>query len=278
MAIRRVPRIDYIHTVGFERLAGSSRLLRLAVAKFLSSAAITVTLADELRWDVEPWVARKSVRIIANFVPDATPGNATIEERYAARRVLFMSNLLPEKGVSDFVELAAKFTQNGDPAKFTVVGGDAGSVEFGRLRDSVEAADLTDRIELRGALHGALKEEALSQATLLVFPSSYEFEAQPLSVIEAMAHGVPAVAYNVGALPSITGDHEAGICVPTGNLGALEDAVSFVLGSFEVWSRLSFGALARHEAQFSQSAYAGRWEEAIREVTMRDRRRARGSR
>jgi glycosyltransferase involved in cell wall biosynthesis len=52
---------------------------------------------------------------------------------------------------------------------------------------------------IRGA-RGAEKQALFEQAQIFVLPTQYPVEAQPLAVLEAMAHGCAIVTTDVGEL------------------------------------------------------------------------------
>jgi glycosyltransferase involved in cell wall biosynthesis len=61
----------------------------------------------------------------------------------------------------------------------------------------------------------------LSLADLMLLPSTSD--AMPMTVLEAMAIGVPVLATDVGDIARVL-EGRAGVCVPAGDLGALADA------------------------------------------------------
>lgn len=67
----------------------------------------------------------------------------------------------------------------------------------------------------------------LATATLFVLPSSVE--PLGISVLEAMAAGVPVIATAVGGVPEIVEHERTGLLVPPGNASALASAIERVL-------------------------------------------------
>jgi glycosyltransferase involved in cell wall biosynthesis len=86
--------------------------------------------------------------------------------------------------------------------------------------------------------------ELLARADVVVLSS--RSEGLPVSVIEAMAAGLPVVASSVGGLPELVADGETGILVPAGDAVALADALARLLDDPEL--RRSYGAAARRRA------------------------------
>ncbi len=62
-----------------------------------------------------------------------------------------------------------------------------------------------------------------NQADVFVLTSRYE--GMPLTALEAMACGLPVVAFRVGGLPDIVFDDFNGYLVPYGDIDALKDAI-----------------------------------------------------
>lgn len=79
-------------------------------------------------------------------------------------------------------------------------------------------------------------------------------EGMPVSLMEAAACGVPAVAPAVGGIPELIDDGVTGFVTPPGDSAAVADALARVLGSPALRATLSLAARRRAEARFSASA------------------------
>jgi alpha-1,3-rhamnosyl/mannosyltransferase len=107
--------------------------------------------------------------------------------------------------------------------------------------------DTLDRIRAEPGVRylGHVDEPTLSalyeSAAALAFPSLYEGFGLPL--LEAMAHGVPAVAGNVGALPELAAD--AAVLVDPEDAGAIQSALEKVLTDKALRGRLISAGRAR---------------------------------
>jgi glycosyltransferase involved in cell wall biosynthesis len=113
-------------------------------------------------------------------------------------------------------------------------------------RDPVTAAALTTQALALGARvhwHGELDESALqaryAEADVFVLPSLHE--GYGMVVAEALAHGLPVVASNAGALAH-TLPPQAGLHVDAGDAAALQAALARVITDVALRERLAAGA------------------------------------
>lgn len=74
-----------------------------------------------------------------------------------------------------------------------------------------------------------------------------------MSVIEALAAGVPVVASNVGGIPEILSDSEVGILVEPNDPSALEGALSQLISNKALYEQM-VEAAPKHAKRFSLSA------------------------
>ena len=118
-------------------------------------------------------------------------------------RVGFLGNLSAEKGV----DLAVRAVQGAAAIVDTPIE----LLVAGPVRDEDVRRELrSPLVRHLGAVDEATKERFFAQIDVLVFPSRYRHEAEPLVVIEAVDRGVPVLASDVGCLPELLG--EAGSC------------------------------------------------------------------
>jgi glycosyltransferase involved in cell wall biosynthesis len=108
-----------------------------------------------------------------------------------------------------------------------------------RLRASLRALGLENRVSLVGELDGPRLNALYDSADLFVLATLHE--SYGMAVAEALARGLPVVSTTTGAIPELV-TADAGILVPPGDVGALADALSAVLGNVRVRARLAEGA------------------------------------
>jgi glycosyltransferase involved in cell wall biosynthesis len=90
--------------------------------------------------------------------------------------------------------------------------------------------------------------DLLATADVFVLPS--KSEGMPISVLEAMAAGLPVVASAVGGVPEVVVDGETGFLVPPGDPEALADALGRLLADGELRRRMGAAGRRRAELRF----------------------------
>jgi glycosyltransferase involved in cell wall biosynthesis len=167
------------------------------------------------------------------------------------------------KGVDVLIRAAAIL---GDDVRVEVIGDGDQRDALRRIADEV---GMGDRLALRGWRHEAMAEVA---RTCHVFALPSRLEAFPLTVLEAMAWGVPVVATDVGSTSEAVEDGVTGGLVPPDDVGALAAAMQ-ALRDPGLRARRAAAARARVAEDFTATAMAQRYEALYREVSGRRRRR-----
>jgi glycosyltransferase involved in cell wall biosynthesis len=116
-------------------------------------------------------------------------------------RGLFLARLARTKGVTDAVEALARVRRRVPDARLVIVGT---GPERGPATALAERIGIADALEWRGFVSEGEKRRILAQSRVLLAPS-YE-EGWGMAVCEALASGVPVVAYRHGVLDEVFGN------------------------------------------------------------------------
>jgi glycosyltransferase involved in cell wall biosynthesis len=164
--------------------------------------------------------------------------------------------------------LSAANDPSGVPVTVWIVGD--GSA---RAETETEAARLGlghDRVRFLGRRSDI--DRLLEGADFFVLPS--DIEGIPMSILEAMAHGLPIIASNVGGIPEIIEHDTSGLLVPAGDDRALASAIQRVAADPALRRRLGHAARERANTTFSLSGMADRYDEVYKNaLTGRSTRR-----
>lgn len=153
--------------------------------------------------------------------------------------------------------------------RLVLVGRDEGS-EAG-LRARIAREGLADLVLLTGEVGDAELLRWYDHADLFVLFSHYE--AFGLALVEALAHGLPAITHAVGATAEIAPDGCGAIVVPPFDAAAAEDALVALLGNER--ARAALGRAGRtFTARYAWSQVTQRFVAVYRRArARRDRRR-----
>jgi glycosyltransferase involved in cell wall biosynthesis len=110
----------------------------------------------------------------------------------------FLSNITAEKGIFDFFEVIRILHQKGLNCSALIAGPVSQEIKT-RFEAELKALPVSQHV---GSVYGEAKLKFFSQINLLLFPS-YANEAEPVTLLEAMAHGIPMITMNRGCISGI---------------------------------------------------------------------------
>jgi colanic acid/amylovoran biosynthesis glycosyltransferase len=105
---------------------------------------------------------------------------------------------------------------------------------------------ISDKVGFRGWVMPEEVPAIMSQATILVHPSSKLGDGVPNVIKEAMALGTPVVGSDIAGIPELLRGGELGVLVPPTNVTALADAIQNLLANAPL--RDKYAAAARKHA------------------------------
>ncbi|WP_447964963.1 glycosyltransferase [Nitrospira sp. Ecomares 2.1] len=130
-----------------------------------------------------------------------------------------VARLSPEKGIHHLLHAYSVLQARGIALRLILVGD---GPQRGELEALAEGLGISSSVEFMGYQENV--EIFLSTFDFFVLPSLTE--GIPLSLLEAMANGLPVVATNVGGIPEIIVHQESGLLIPPGNPEDIAQALS----------------------------------------------------
>lgn len=107
-------------------------------------------------------------------------------------------------------------------------------------------------------------QKIMSRCDLCLLPS--RIESFGLTIVEAMAGGIPVISTKAGAIPEIIDDRETGILVPPEDIRALINAISFALKNTGEMQRMAKSARKKVKQLFSWDLTAKKHIEIYKSV------------
>jgi glycosyltransferase involved in cell wall biosynthesis len=227
----------------FDFYRGLSAVGRWAVRRMFNRAAKVIVLGKV--WEdavvAELEVPRANVVVLFNGAPSPAPGGPGRLAAAAECHIVMLARLGRPKGVDDLMIALGSDMLRTLPWRATLAGSGAPPYQAEAV-----ARGLAERIVFPGWVGPDAAEALLRTADILVLPS--HFECMPVSVIEAMAHGVAVVTTPVGAVPEIVADGVSGLLVPVRDPAALATALARLIAEPLLRKRLGAGGRAVFEA------------------------------
>ena len=180
--------------------------------------------------------------------------------------VLSCRNLGPVYAIGTAIEAFALFSAT-SPAARMIVAGDG--PERGDLERQAKAAGLQDRIEFLGNVEHDDMAAVRSRATILLNTS--RVDNQPVSLIEAMAAGLPIVSTDAGGIPCMVRNEAEALLSPVGDAASLARGLQRAATDAEVRDRVIAGGLARARA-YRWAEVRQQWYRVYGELLQHDQR------
>ena len=223
--------------------------------------AKVILLSERLYPDVERFVAREN----AFFCPNGIDGvDVRRREKQSVPEILFLSNLLPDKGVVDLLDACKILVDRGLRFSCRFVGAPSADLTGERFARLVEERNLQSVIRFDGPLYGSAKLDALADADMLVHPT--RDDAFPLVILEAMATGLAVVSTREGGIPDEVEDGITGILCDKENPSVLADAIGKLLGQPDLCREMGNAGRARYEKLFTKAAFERRFVEILKQI------------
>jgi glycosyltransferase involved in cell wall biosynthesis len=179
-------------------------------------------------------------------------------------RVLYAGPITPRKGLLDLLEASRLLGERGVRHEVVLAGGTP--AEGAEAEAQVHAA-AGEQVRFLGPQPHEAMPELYRSADLYCLPSWWE--AMPLSVLEAMASGLPVVASEVGDIPRAVSDGVTGRVVPPRDPRALAKALEPLLTDPELRQKYGEAGRRRAEEQFDLATTIEAIDRLYRELALR---------
>jgi glycosyltransferase involved in cell wall biosynthesis len=235
-------RIFTVHGWAFSAHSGAASLLYHAADRLmrpLTTATICVSERERARGLEARTCIPERTTVILNAVDVARVPRAGHDG--AGPRIVSVGRLAAPKDFRTLVRALALLPRGAAEALIVGDGPDRAQLEA-----EIARLGLAEQVLLAGERRDV--PELLARADLFVLSS--RSEGLPVSVLEAMAAGLPVIASSVGGLPELVADGETGMLVEAGDVDDLAAALRLLLAEPSLRRRLGAAGRARAEERF----------------------------
>ena len=252
----------------FYREAGS--LWKTVIRSTLNRADKIIALGESIRSQFSfVHNYESTVEVVPNGPPHDIQSADAARELVTPFRIIYLSNMIPSKGFMD-VLLACKLicereTISGFECHFCGAFNLTNEESAQPLPTSPEEfqrcineLDLQNQVFYHGTVYGDKKEKLLQQSSVFVLPTQYRTEGQPISIIEAMAYGLPVIATPWKGIVEQVIDGKTGVYVPFRDPARIAAAIERMATNKAFYAELSRGALAHYHENFTREVHISR--------------------
>jgi glycosyltransferase involved in cell wall biosynthesis len=224
---RTPARVHTVHSLAHHEMGVRiGAWVRTLAFRYGIGKVVPVAVAEEVRASIQKLYRYPDPPLIPNGIPtdEYTPDpNKRLHWRAAhgiephATVLVHVGRFAPPKNHALLIEAFAR-VRTDTPLYLLLVGG--GELE-GRVREQVAGLGLEGRVRFLGVRSDVA--DILNASDVFVLSSSWE--GRPMSVMEAMAAGLPVVSTAVGGVPELVVNGVSGLLVPAGDAQALAEAI-----------------------------------------------------
>ena len=173
--------------------------------------------------------------------------------------LLFLSNLIPSKGVYVLLDACRVLKERGLQFVCDFVGGETKEIDRATFEAAVKERDLEGIVCYHGPKYGEEKEEYWRWADIFVFPTFYFNECFPLVLLEAMQWRLPLVSSDEGGIPDIVKDGVNGFVCTRQDVQSLAEALEKLITDPILRQQMGEQGYQRYQEEFTLEAFERRF-------------------
>jgi colanic acid/amylovoran biosynthesis glycosyltransferase len=169
-----------------------------------------------------------------------------VPTRSRADKLLYTGRLSVEKGLSVLFESLKVLSDAGRDYELTLVGD---GVDRARLEALARELAIDRHLVFAGYRSQEEVGEYLRRSDIFILPSFAE--GVPVSLMEAMATGIPVIATNVGGVAELVESERTGLLIPPADSAALAQAIARYQDDYELRQRVASNGRERVVQQYN---------------------------
>jgi glycosyltransferase involved in cell wall biosynthesis len=232
--------IYHLHNRGMAKNAGN--LIFRKLYQYIYQDSIIIHLSESLmRKEIGGLNLNGSLtKVIPNGVPVVELTQRKKED--SITRILFVSNLFPDKGMFDLLQIMKILQENGTDARLQIVGEFMRNGYRRRFIKMIDKYGLDESVYLVGPKFGDEKWKAYQDSDIFLFPTRFKQESFPLVILEAMQFGLPVLAGRIGAIPEIINHGENGFIFDPSDHKGFAGVIMELIEQKEILQRVGLAA------------------------------------
>lgn len=246
------------------------KINRSALWLFLNiygKADVFILLAMEFRNKLLDWGFKQPVYLETTAVDDELIKDIDMQTIIRTRldntqcKVLFLSRIVKEKGIYETVDAVNLLHRKYSNIELVVAGN---GEEIQRVKDYVKANAISN-VSFTGYVKGELKKKSFEGSYMYCFPTYYG-EGIPISVLEAIAFGLPVITRPVGGIADFFEQDNHGFITESKDPRVIASYIEKLYLDKELYKKISLYNYHYATELFLASKVTKRLEKIYREV------------
>jgi len=260
LLLRHISPLHTVHNLAEREVESRARCIQRCALKH---GVLPVAVSDEVAISLKRLYGIQQCRVIPNGIPTNNFAHPrTTRKEWRARegfrddQILFVcvARFAPQKNHELLLRAFAQGPASDRNAHLALIGD---GVLREQLKEQAKSLGLNGQIHFLG-LRNDIPEVLRAMD---VFVLSSEWEGNPLSVMEAMASGLPIVSTAVGGIPDLLANGREGFLVPPGDVKGFSGSMTFLLRDQETRSSMGKAAAQRAKQDFDVSRMVRAYEQ-----------------
>jgi glycosyltransferase involved in cell wall biosynthesis len=254
---RHTVKTQHAEALRYPQLAGRLRIESPLISRYDRLVAVSEGIQSEF---LTRGFSKDRVRVIPNGIPTRVITPRSERQPSAPLRLLYLGRLVEGKDIHLLIEAVRRLTGQGHSLELIIAG------------DGPRREELEQQAAAGGLVPGIVRflgfvgqpEGLLAEADMFVLPSQHE--GVPISILEAMAFGLPIIASRVGGVPSVVRDGKEALLIQPGSQDGLDEALGKLVVDASLRTGLGRCARERFEASWTADVMADAYSDLYREV------------
>jgi glycosyltransferase involved in cell wall biosynthesis len=238
--IAKIPVIFHLHGAEFDTFyyRECNNILKKYIRYVLKNSSTIIVLSSQWKKIITEITGMHNIKVIFNPVDTASCCSQADSARDPLT-LLFLGRLGERKGIYDLIKVTADLHKQ-YPEIRLLCGGDG---HIDQVMAYAKDLGIKDCVEVLGWVQGEEKKRLLLTSTIFILPSYAE--GLPMSILEAMAYGMPVISTSVGGIPDAINHEVDGIMVQPGDTEELRKSIEKLLKNPVMRHRI--GSAARNK-------------------------------
>ena len=239
--------IFHLHGKGIK--TNSQNYFKALLYRWIFRGVDVIALSQSLCYDFEKIHSRGKLYILPNGIQEIS--YKKMNRNHSKLNLLFLSNLILEKGILDMIEALGNLTLKNDLFSLKIVG-EPVNITKEELKSLIEKKGLQN-VEILGGCYGEKKNKILEKSDVLIFPTKNE--CFPLVILEAMQFGLAIVSTNNGAIPDMLDYGDAGLIVDSGDVDGLTESIEKLISDENLRMTISQNAYRKFKKGYTLKTF-----------------------